>query len=255
MVGVKVCGITTLEDALNAARMGADALGFVFAPSPRRVTADQVRSIVSRLPESVTTVGVFVNAPVQEISALRTYCGLDVIQLHGDEPEEFVAALDGQIIKAVRACAASSDQGACREVGAGFKPAPTGGSEAYQKPYLTERILVSDRLHGYASATILLDTHCGEARGGTGKAFDWRQAVEAARRRPVILAGGLSPDNVAEAIADVAPCGVDVCSGVESEPGRKDYARMSRFIRTAKSVGSASRWAWPFRPVRRQVCA
>jgi len=220
MVSVKVCGITTLEDALQAARSGADALGFVFAPSPRRVTADQVKHIVSRLPESVTAVGVFVNAPVREIFRLREYCGLDVVQLHGDESEEFVSTLDGQIINAL--------------------PAGNG---------------VSNSLIGYASATVLLDTHCRDARGGTGKTFDWSLAVEAARQRPVILAGGLSADNVADAIARVAPCAVDVSSAVESEPGRKDYARLWRFIRTAKAGGSSSRWEWPFRPVRRQVCA
>jgi len=220
MVSVKVCGITTLEDALQAARLGADALGFIFAPSPRRVSADQVRRIVSGLPETVTTVGVFVNASLREIFELRAYCGLDVIQLHGDETEEFVTALDGQIIKALRVRAGNGD--------------------------------IFD---GYPSAIVLLDTYSREVRGGTGKPFDWGLAVDAAKQRPVILSGGLSPDNVADAIASVAPCGVDVGSGVESEPGRKDYARLSRFIRTAKSVGGASRWAWPFRPVRRQVCA
>ena len=114
MVSVKVCGITTLEDALQAARLGADALGFIFAPSPRRVSADQVRRIVSGLPETVTTVGVFVNASLREIFELRAYCGLDVIQLHGYETEEFVTALDGQIIKALRV-RAEIGRASCRE--------------------------------------------------------------------------------------------------------------------------------------------
>lgn len=201
MVRVKICGIISLEDALAAARAGADALGFVFAESPRRVTLDQAREIIRRLPPFMISVGVFANESVEEMQEARTYCGLDVLQLHGEETEQTVACLGGKVIKAVRM------GGGCRS--------------------LVER---------YPGAVLLLETDDPVKKGGTGKTFDWTMAVEVARRRPVILAGGLRPENVGQAVAMVKPYAVDVSSGVESEVGRKDYVKIERFVRRAKQA-------------------
>jgi phosphoribosylanthranilate isomerase len=201
MVRVKICGLTSIEDALAAARMGADLLGFIFAKSPRQVTAAQVRDIIRGLPTTVLTVGVFVDADLEEVREVRDHCGLGAVQLHGAESEEMVAELGGHVIKALR-------------VGAHGIPSK----------------------EMYSGATLLLDTYCPGIPGGTGKTFDWTLAVEPALHRPIILAGGLTPDNVAEAVETVRPYAVDVSSGVEAEPGRKDYAKLERFILRAKSV-------------------
>jgi len=202
MVRVKVCGLTCLEDARAAAEAGADALGFVLAPSPRRITPEQVREIVRRLPPLVLTVGVFVDEPMVRVSEIRRFCGLDAVQLHGRESEVQVKALGGRVIKALR-------------VG--------------DRPMKCQAL--------YPTATLLLDTFVPDRPGGTGRVFDWNLALEPARERPIILAGGLRPDNVAEAIRFVKPYAVDVSSGVEHQPGRKDHDQMADFIRQAKTVG------------------
>lgn len=202
MVRVKICGLTRLEDALAAVRAGADALGFVFAESPRRVTPDQVRAMVRCLPPLVALVGVFVDAPPALVKEIRSFCGLDLVQLHGREAEETLPCLGQGVIKTVRAAP-------------GSEPDP----QAFPK------------------TTLLLDTYSNGAQGGSGQTFDWRLAKEAARQREIILAGGLSPDNVVQAIETVKPYAVDVSSGVESEPGRKDHDKLISFIHQAKSVG------------------
>ncbi len=204
MVRVKICGITSLVDAMAAVRAGADALGFVFAPSPRRVSPDRVRTIVRELPPFVATVGVFVDAGLGEIRGIRAFCRLDLAQLHGDESEDFVNQLGNGTVKALRV--------------RGVVPANT-----------------------YIGATLLLDTYSPSAQGGTGTTFDWNLASEISRSRPIILAGGLSPENVADAIRAVNPYAVDVSSGVEHEPGRKDHDKMSRFVRRAKYANSLAR--------------
>jgi len=201
MVRVKVCGITNLEDALAAARLGADALGFVFAPSPRRVTPKQAREIIKKLPPLVCAVGVFVNSPAQEILKIKELCGLDRVQLHGDESPNQVDQLGRGVIKAL-------------SVGPGGAPA----------------------VDSYPSATLLLDTHVPGARGGTGQTFDWNLIKPLSRSRPIILAGGLNPNNVTQAVAGVKPYAVDVSSGVESIPGRKDHDKIASFIKRAKGV-------------------
>jgi phosphoribosylanthranilate isomerase len=205
MVRVKICGITTVEDALAAIKSGADALGFVFAPSPRQVSPERVRSIIRELPPLVTKVGVFVDAGLEEIRHLKAFCKLDLVQLHGAETEHCAEQLGSGVIKAI----AVGIERICQE-------------------------------QAYPSTTLLLDTYSPSGAGGTGKSFDWLLAVSVAKRRPIILAGGLTPENVVEAINTVSPYAVDVSSGVEHAPGRKNHEKMSSFVRRAKSANHHS---------------
>ena len=206
MVKVKICGITDLDDALAAVAAGADALGFVLAPSPRRVSLDQARDIIRALPPFVQSVGVFVNAGEEELRQTRDYCGLDLLQLSGDESEELASSLGRGVIKTLH-------------VGQGREP----------------------DVDAYPGVTLILDTFDPKAKGGTGRAFDWGLAVEIAQKRPIILAGGLNPENVGRATALVKPYAVDVSSGVEIEPGRKDHDKIARFIARAKALDLGSR--------------
>lgn len=201
MTLVKICGLTSLEDAKKAVELGADALGFIFAPSPRRVQPNLVRRISAEIGPLKVKVGVFVNERPGEILRLKEYCGLDIAQLHGDESEDFAAGLRCKSIKVIR-------------VKEGEKPAPDT----------------------YPMSTLLLDTYVKGVRGGSGKAFNWKLAKDLSRQRSVILAGGLTPENVEQAIIEVRPYAVDVSSGVEAEPGRKDHAKLERFIRRAKGL-------------------
>ncbi|CAN2047493.1 N-(5'-phosphoribosyl)anthranilate isomerase [Candidatus Magnetomoraceae bacterium gMMP-13] len=217
MTRVKICGITSLKDALAAANFGADALGFIFAKSPRQVSPDKAREIIAKLPPFVLRVGVFVNFSIKKIIEIQNFCGLDVIQLHGDEDEETVNKLINMLSESV-----------------------TGKTE--MRSQNSKRIIKALRIgthpiknrNIYPDAALLLDTYSPEARGGTGHSFDWNLAVDLAKKRPVILAGGLTPDNVAEAIKIVSPYAVDISSGVEKEPGKKDHQKLLNFIRAAK---------------------
>ena len=205
MTRVKVCGITSLEDALAAMDAGADMLGFNFyARSPRYISPAEARKIVERLPEGTSCVGVFVNesAPA-DVEHVAREVGLGVVQLHGDETPEFCQSLRGlTTIKALR-------------VGADFNVETPAA---------------------YNTDAVLLDAYVAGARGGTGHTFDWTLATLTRERVPrLILAGGLNPDNVAAAVAAVRPYAVDVCSGVESAPGHKSPQLMRRFVR---EVGS-----------------
>jgi phosphoribosylanthranilate isomerase len=198
-VRVKICGITRLEDALLAASLGADALGFNLWPgSKRHVDADTARAIVDRLPPFVTPVGVFVNQPPTTVLALAAQAGVQVVQLHGDESWDDVNGYPIPAVKAVR----------------------LAGRESLRD------------LHRYRVRALLLDAP-SPGYGGSGAACDWALAREVAERTTVLLAGGLTPDNVAEAIRAVRPWGVDVASGVESAPGVKDPDRLRRFIECA----------------------
>ncbi|MDA0708839.1 MAG: phosphoribosylanthranilate isomerase [bacterium] len=200
-VRVKICGITNREDALCAVEAGADALGFIFyAKSPRFVAPETVGEIVAVLPPFVTAVGVFVNAPEERIDAVVKLAGLRAIQLHGDEPPEACLGHAVPVIRAVR-------------VGADFSP---------------------EHLRAYLVDTFLLDTAKSGMYGGTGKTFDWSAAQAAKPMGRLILSGGLTPDNVAEAIAHVAPYAVDTGSGVESEPGRKDHEKVKAFVKAVR---------------------
>lgn len=202
MPRVKICGITNVEDALQACACGADALGLVFYPkSPRCVSPEQARAIIQALPPLVTTVGLFVNEDSLRIRQIAETCGLEVIQLHGDEGPQGCDFAPLRSIKALRVKDAAS----------------LSGHEQFQ------------------TSALLLDAWVAGAYGGTGESFNWELAAGIARVRPVILAGGLTPDNVAAAVAAVQPYGVDVSSGVEAAPGRKDPAKVAAFIRHAKA--------------------
>lgn len=202
MTRVKICGITNLSDALRAVECGADALGFVFYEgSPRHVFPEIVKEIVAHLPPFITTVGVFVNAPPQEIKEVLEYTGLDVVQLHGDEPQE-ECFLFPRVIKAFR----------------------------------IRDIRDLDEIKHYKASAYLLDAYDPEVPGGTGQIFNWDIAIEAKQYGPVILAGGLTPDNVSDAVKKVRPYAVDVSSGVETEKGKKDPEKLRLFIHRAKSA-------------------
>jgi phosphoribosylanthranilate isomerase len=198
---IKICGITRLEDARAAIAEGVDALGFVFWPkSPRCVTPAAARAIVGELPASVMHVGVFVNQPVDEVNEVAELAGLTHVQLHGEETAEFARSLSRPVIRAITLPADGFEDG---------WPAET---------------------------TWLIDAHDRERRGGTGTQADWNAAADVATRRRVILAGGLTPENVGHAIARVRPFGIDVSSGVEQSPGVKDPARLAALCRAARSV-------------------
>ena len=204
---VKICGITNLDDAMRATELGADAVGFVFySDSPRAVDPSVVKEIIRRLPPFVTSVGVFANSSHQEILEIVDVCGLDVIQIQGDESPEFCGKLGYRVIKAIRVRDSSS----------------------------------LEKMKLYSVRAFVLDTYREEALGGTGKTFDWGLALDAKRYGSIILAGGLTPENIRDAVDTVRPAGVDVSSGVEREVGIKDTEKVKKFIRTAKEAFSQS---------------
>ncbi len=204
MPRVKICGITTLEDALHATACGADALGFVFyAGSPRCVDPDRARGIIAELPPLITTVGLFVNEDPAKIREIVEYCGLTVVQLHGDETPDQCNLPPFRVVKALR----------------------------------LEPDAELSTFSGYPVSALLLDASVPGQFGGTGQRCDWDTAARVAERHRVILAGGLTPDNVAQAVCRVRPYGVDVSSGVERQPGQKDPEKVARFIRQAKEAG------------------
>jgi phosphoribosylanthranilate isomerase len=201
-VRVKICGITRLEDALAAARLGADALGFNFWPrSKRHVTPAAAAAIVARLPPSVATFGVFVDPSRAELEGALAVSGVGVAQLHGDEPPALCVGLGVPVVKAIRV--------------------KEGHDLAQLASFEVQAFLLDAPSAGY---------------GGSGATFDWSLAAAVSLELPVLLAGGLTPENVAEAVRLVRPLGVDVASGVESSPGVKDQARMELFIRRAKEA-------------------
>jgi phosphoribosylanthranilate isomerase len=199
---VKICGLTRLQDACVAVESGADMLGFIFYPKSKRYVApEQVTRIISHLPPETVTVGVFVNETVEHVRSVARIAGLTRVQLHGTESAETVAALsDLQPIKALP-----------------LKPE----SEAL--------------LSGYAGATLLVDTPCA-GWGGSGETGDWELAARWSAERSLLLSGGLSPDNLAEAVQRVRPAGIDVASGVEISPGIKDPDLIRAFIAAARQI-------------------
>jgi phosphoribosylanthranilate isomerase len=206
-VRVKICGITNLDDALTAVDLGADALGFVFfQDSPRYVSYDDTASIIRKLPPFVTTVGVFVNERPEQIEKIVSLTGIDIIQLHGDEPPA-LCTLSRRIIKAIRVKSLES-----------------------LDPLIDYQGKVS---------SFLLDAYTPDVLGGTGRIFNWEIASYAKRFGRIILAGGLTPNNVAEAVRQVIPYGVDVSSGIELRKGKKDHSKMKIFIEEAKGIQNA----------------
>lgn len=203
-VKVKICGITNLADALCAAEAGADALGFVFyEPSPRCITLEAAAQIAQKLPPHVVKVGVFVDAPQETVLRAIAGCGLNLLQFHGNESPEYCLEFGLMSMKAFRIRDAASLQ---------------------------------DLPH-YPTDAWLLDSYVAEKPGGTGEKFNWELAREAqSLGRPVFLAGGLSPGNVADAIRLVRPYGVDVSSGVEMSPGKKDHGKVRAFIEAARAA-------------------
>jgi phosphoribosylanthranilate isomerase len=202
-VFVKVCGITNAKDADWAARCGASAIGFVFCSSPRQVAPEEVRVIREELSPHVLAVGVFTEEPVARIREVAAYCGLDLVQLHGDPSPDICRHVGLPCIRAIRV--------------------------------RDERSLRS--IHDYREAVhaVLLDAWDAERAGGTGRVFDWRLASRVrCLGMPVILAGGLTPGNVGAAVSAVRPHGVDVSSGVEARPGVKDPALVRRFVMQAR---------------------
>ena len=203
MTLVKICGITNLDDALFASEAGADALGFVFyKKSPRYVEPKKAWEIIKRLPPFVTTVGVFADQTEAEIKGIISEANIDVVQLHGEEPPEFCERLNKRVIKAIR----------------------VRGMEN-----LTE-------VKTYKACALLLDTYDKSLKGGTGRIFNWEIAREAKIFNKIIVAGGLTAENVADAIKVVQPYAVDVSSGVEKEKGVKDHQKIKMFIEKVKKV-------------------
>jgi phosphoribosylanthranilate isomerase len=207
MTLVKICGITNLEDALVAVEAGAEALGFNFyKPSPRYITPQAAREIIAELPGSVLKVGVFVNEPsLEDVRVIADVSGITALQLHGDESPDY-----------------------CRELAA--------------SQYVIKALAVSNDFdtqlpQRYQVNAIMLDTKHNSLRGGTGRAFDWSIAEQVKKFVPkLFLAGGLSPENVANAIESVRPFAVDACSALEDRPGKKNHERMRAFIVAARSV-------------------
>jgi phosphoribosylanthranilate isomerase len=218
---IKICANTNLEDAQLAAELGADAVGFVFAPSARQVTVADVSHITPHLPEGVECVGVFPALPAQEIATAAQEAGLNAVQLHGGVSLELVRQLDEIFNGQVRLI-----QTVHWDVNG------DGASAAAVAQQLRE--IAADGI----VSRVLIDSKVGAATGGTGLSFDWKAArsalAEAANGLKLIVAGGLNQDNVAEAIRGLAPWGVDVATGVEQSPGRKDPEKLSAFIRAAR---------------------
>jgi phosphoribosylanthranilate isomerase len=200
---VKICGITNPGDAHHAVACGADALGFVFFPgSPRYVAPDMARRIIAELPPLVTVVGLFVNETPGRIRETVEFCGLNTVQLHGDETPDQCSYPPWRVIKALR----------------------------------LKQQMPAEVFSAFKVAALLLDAYIPDRFGGTGHLCDWAQAALVAARHRVILAGGLSFENVAEAVRQVRPFAVDVSSGVEKQPGVKDPEKVARFVSAAKEA-------------------
>ena len=201
MTAVKICGVTNVDDALMCVEAGADAIGFNFATtSPRYIAPELARTIVAQLPARVLSVGVFVDASYEELMAAQQHVGLSCLQLHGDEPPELVQRCLPHAYKALRVRDEGSIDAAAR----------------------------------YPGEHLLLDAYVPGVHGGTGARFDWQLAARLSTSRKITLAGGLTPDNVADAVACVQPFCVDVASGVERSAGKKDAARVRDFVARAK---------------------
>jgi phosphoribosylanthranilate isomerase len=207
MTEVKICGITNKEDALFTVKLGAAALGFIFyPPSPRYIKPAEARKIISVLPEELVAVGVFVNENADEINRVMKYCALDMIQLHGDESPEYCREFSAfRIIKAIEL--------------------------KNEKDF--------NHALNYDVAAILVDSRHAGLYGGTGKKSNWELAVRIKNTKSLILSGGLNAENIAEALKSVAPAALDINSGVETVPGKKDHAKLLRLFNVINAADTA----------------
>lgn len=202
MIKIKICGITNKKDALFAADYGVDALGFIFAESQRKISPFSAKRIIKTLPPFITRVGVFVNENENKVNEIADFCGLDAVQLHGNESPKYCKKIRTKVIKAFR---------------------------------VKKREDLSDILK-YDVCAILLDTYSRDKFGGTGKTFDWDIALYVKKFGiPLILSGGLNLSNIAHAIEQVQPYAVDISSGIEVDPGKKDIKKMKRVFEIVKS--------------------
>jgi phosphoribosylanthranilate isomerase len=213
-VWVKICGNTSAADALLAVEAGADAVGFVFAASPRHVTVSEAAGIVKRLPKTVETIGVFVDATVEEIYSAVRMCHLTGVQLHWDAAADLPGRLKARLGRELRVLRVVH-----------FGEGVAERAAAYGKDLNVDGVLI--------------DSRTAAAAGGTGVAYDWKLAAKTvfknAKERRLVVAGGLTPENVGEAIGALRPWGVDVVSGVEAEPGRKDAEKVREFVKRARA--------------------
>ena len=210
MTIIKICGIKTLKDALAAIETGADYLGFNFYPKSVRFiekeSCAKITSVLKKEHPQIRLVGVFVNSPMDEVKNVLETCHLDLAQLHGDEAPEMLESLNGKAFKAIRLTSESAE------------------TSVY--PFLKSALLPA----------MLVDAAVKGVYGGSGVTADWSAAVELAKKYPLLLAGGLTPENVADAVRQVKPWGVDVASGVESAAGEKDASKMSAFVKAVKQT-------------------
>lgn len=216
MTRVKICGLSEAEHALAAAGAGADFLGVIFASSLRQVTPEKVREIVEavrRLPGRPAVVGVFVNLPAPEVNRIADFCQLDRVQLSGDESWQYCEAMNRPIIKVIHVRAESKTEQVLAEIETG------------------------QRLCANRNLICMLDTRVGGAYGGTGMTFNWQLARDVSNRFPVVISGGLTPDNIGQLIKRVSPWGVDASSGLETD-GRKDIAKIEAFVRAVREADS-----------------
>jgi len=203
MVRIKICGITNIEDALLVNVLGADALGFVFADSPRKIDVEAAEEISSALSSSISRVGVFVNEKAETVKTIASRCRLDVLQFHGSESPAYCASFSQKVVKAFR----------------------------------VKDFCDLNNMSNYDVDAFLLDAFVEGKLGGTGKIFNWEIAKKAKDfGKPIILSGGLNPENVVEAVNFVQPYAVDVSSGVEERPGKKDPEKVREFIDKVKSI-------------------
>jgi phosphoribosylanthranilate isomerase len=204
MIGVKICGITNIGDAYVAIESGVDALGFVFYPKSRRViTPERAREIIQKIPGSIGGVGVFVNQEIEAVKEIVSFCSLHLIQLHGDESLQYCARFPrSSLIKTVSACTEEEVQ----------------------------------RLESYPVKAILVDAYEPGCYGGTGKNSDWALALKVKKKHPLILAGGLNKENIKRAMKTVRPCAVDINSGVETSPGKKDPHKIREIMEIIRAT-------------------
>ncbi len=203
---IKVCGITNLDDALSAVDAGADALGFVFySQSPRFIDPESAKEIIRILPPLVTSVGVFVNEHIEKVQEIVKYCFLDLLQFHGEESPEYCGWFSSRVLKAFR----------------------------------IQNSIPLDEMKRYNVSGFLLDTYSKGLPGGTGVSFDWSLVRESGKQKPLVLAGGLTPESVGEAIEKIRPYAVDVSSGVENSPGNKAPEKIRQFILAVQESDAA----------------